>query len=356
MSTGWPAETSEPRETHRFPLDALRVHLAGHLADFRGGDDLAVRQFAGGQSNPTFVLRAGERFVVLRKKPPGTLLPSAHAIDREYRVMSALRETAVPVPRVLLFCEDANVIGTPFYLMEHVEGRIFRDQLLPSVANSSDRRAIYAATARTLAALHTVDWKRAGLADYGKSGNYMARQVSRWSQQYEASKTERIESMTRLSAWLPANLPPGDETSIVHGDFRLENLLFHPTEPRVVATLDWELSTLGHPIADLGYNCMPYHLPSATLGRGLAGIDLGVIGVPAQGEYVANYCEHAGRSSAPDLGYYVAFALFRSAAIIQGVYKRGLDGNASSETALTLGPMVRIIADAGWKIASGLGG
>jgi aminoglycoside phosphotransferase (APT) family kinase protein len=349
-------ETTDVREAHRFPIEPLRKYLAGKLEGV--GSELAIRQFRGGQSNPTFVLLSGDHAWVLRKKPPGTLLPSAHMVEREYRIMKALADTDVPVARVHLLCEDASVIGTTFFVMDHVEGRVLRNDLLPGM-NPLERRAIYVAMADTLAKMHLVDFRARGLGDFGKTGNYMARQLSRWQKQYEASKTEELPAMNELSKWLSAHMPADDTTTIAHGDYRLENLLYHPTEPRVLAVLDWELSTLGHPLADLGYNCTPYHLSASgsgdstghAHGRGMRGADLAGLGIPTEPEYVAEYTTRTG-SGAPDLHYYVAFAMFRRAAIVQGVYKRGLDGNASSETALQIGPLVRFYSDAGWELVS----
>lgn len=349
-------ETTEVRDAHRFPVEPLRHYLAGRVDGL--GADFRVRQFRGGQSNPTFVLLSGERAWVLRKKPPGVLLPSAHMIEREYRIMKALADTDVPVARVHALCEDPSVIGTPFFVMDLVEGRVFRSELLPNMS-PSERRAIYIAMVDTLAKLHCVDVKAVGLEDFGKTGNYMARQLSRWQKQYEASKTDDISAMDGLSQWLAAQMPTDDSTTIAHGDYRLENMIYHPTEPRVLAVLDWELSTLGHPLADLGYNCMAYHLPSTGTdasaihahGRGISGPDLADLGIPSEAEYVAEYSKQAGRP-VPDFDYYVAFAMFRRAAICQGVYKRGLDGNASSETAVTLQPLVRLYAEAGWELVS----
>jgi aminoglycoside phosphotransferase (APT) family kinase protein len=347
------SETTDVREAHRFDVERLRGYLEGRLDGLNGGRDgrdFSVRQFKGGQSNPTFLVGSGERRWVLRKKPPGVLLPSAHQIEREHRILAALSATDVPVPRVDLLCEDPSVIGTPFFMMDHVAGRVFRGALLPG-HDPDDRRAIYHAMADTLAALHRVDFRALGLDDFGKSGSYMARQISRWSKQYEASKTEEIDAMARLASWLVEHLPEGDETTIAHGDYRLENLIFHPTEPRVLSVLDWELSTLGHPLADLGYNCMPYHLPSETLNGGFVGRDLAALGIPSEKEYVARYCERVGRPIPPDFDYYVAFALFRSAAILQGVYRRAQGGNASSEESFKVKPMVPIIAAEAWRIA-----
>lgn len=349
-------ETTEVREAHRFPIDPLRDYLAGRIDGMR--TDLQVRQFRGGQSNPTFALLSSGRAWVLRKKPPGMLLPSAHMVEREYRIMNALAKTNVPVARVHLLCEDASVIGTPFFVMDLVEGRVFRNELLPGM-EPTERHAIYLAMADTLAKLHSVDVRAVGLEDFGKTGNYMARQLSRWQKQYGASKTEEIPAMEGLSEWLAAHMPEDDSTTIAHGDYRLENLIFHPTEPRILAVLDWELATLGHPLADLGYNCMAYHLASAGTGgsaihqhgRGIHGPDLTALGIPSEADYVAEYSKRAGRA-VPDFDYYVAFAMFRRAAICQGVYKRGLDGNASSETALNVKPLVRFYSEAGWELVS----
>jgi aminoglycoside phosphotransferase (APT) family kinase protein len=347
-------ETTEVREAHRFAVEPLRAYLSTRVDGI--GTDFEVRQFRGGQSNPTFALVSDGRAWVLRKKPPGVLLPSAHMVEREYRIMKALGDTDVPVARVHLLCEDPDVIGTPFFVMDLVEGRVFRSELLPDI-EPSERRAVYVAMVDALAKLHKVDVRAVGLEDFGKTGNYMGRQLSRWQKQYEASKTEDIPAMSGLSEWLAAHMPEDDSTTIAHGDYRLENLIYHPTEPRVLAVLDWELSTLGHPLADLGYNCMAYHLESTGTGgsgihqhgRGIHGPDLVALGIPSEAEYVAEYSKRAGRA-VPDLDYYVAFAMFRRAAICQGVYKRGLDGNASSENALNVKPLVRFYSEGGWEL------
>jgi aminoglycoside phosphotransferase (APT) family kinase protein len=343
------AETDEIREAHRFSIAALESYMGAHVPDF--GGSLAVRQFKGGQSNPTFLLESGGRRYVMRKKPPGKLLPSAHQVEREYRILRALSSTDVPVPKVHFLCEDADVIGTPFYVMDHVEGRIFRNPRIPNASGPAERGAIIDTMNETLAKLHRVDYEAAGLGDFGKAGNYMARQVSRWSNQYDASKTDDIKTMDRLMEWLPKHVPDDDSSSIAHGDFRLENMIVHPAEPRVLAVLDWELSTIGHPLADLGYNCMVYHLPAGDFaGSGYLGADLAELGIPSEPEYVQTYCERVGRSSAPQFSFYVAFGLFRLAAIVQGVYKRGLDGNASSASALKYGPMVHFLAGVAWQL------
>jgi aminoglycoside phosphotransferase (APT) family kinase protein len=341
-------ETTEVRAAHRFDEAALAGYLQAHLEGYRG--PLHVQQFVGGQSNPTFLLEAGSRQYVLRKKPPGKLLPSAHQVDREYRVTSALSRAGFPVCRAYLLCEDESVIGTAFYVMEYVEGRVFRELRLPQ-QEPADRAAIYDAMNATLAALHGISPGAAGLEDYGKPGNYYARQISRWARQYEASKTEEIESMNQLIRWLPANIPGDDETTIVHGDFRLENMIFHPTEPRVLAVIDWELSTLGHPLADLAYNCMPYYSTHTRMG-GLDSFDCAAAGIPTEAEYIAAYCRRTGRQGIAAWPFYMAFSLFRSASILQGVYARGLQGNAASESAMSLGSMVRTSADRAWGLVS----
>jgi aminoglycoside phosphotransferase (APT) family kinase protein len=318
------------REAHRFDEAALAAYLEANVEGFDG--PLTVRQFEGGQSNPTFQLQTAGRRYVLRKQPPGVLLPSAHQVDREYRVMKALAGTDVPVPGMYCLCEDSSVIGTKFYVMEMVEGRLFTETLLPGLT-PDERRAIYLDLARVLATLHNVDVDAVGLTDFGRPGNYYERQIGRWTKQYLASKTEEIEAMDRLMAWLPENIPEQKKTVIVHGDYRLGNTLIHPTEPRIVAVLDWELSTLGDGLADLGYLCQDYHA-DAYFSEGLGSADLESIGIPTEAEFVAEYCRHAGIDRIDNWPFYLIYNMFRSAAIIQGVYKRGLDGNASSAKAL----------------------
>jgi aminoglycoside phosphotransferase (APT) family kinase protein len=342
-------DTTTVREGHRIDEPALARYLADHLPEFRG--PLVVRQFEGGQSNPTYHLRTPERDYVLRKKPPGQLLPSAHQVDREYRVMTALGSSAVPVPATRLLCTDEQIIGTPFFVMACVEGRVFRQPHLPGVP-PADRRAMYDDMVDVLARLHEVDVTAVGLADYGKPGNYYARQIARWGSQYVAAKTGEIEAMDRLMAWLPGHIPPGDESAIAHGDYRVENLIFHPTEPRVVAVVDWELSTLGHPLADLAYNCLTFHLPADALGRTDAAV-ADWTGIPTEAEYIATYCRRTGRSGIPDWNFYLSFSMFRLASILQGVYARGLQGNAASTYALQRGAAAREIANRAWTVAQG---
>ena len=344
-------EITPVRSAHSFDESRLATYLNANIDGFSGA--LNVGQFEYGQSNPTFLLSAGGKEYVLRKKPPGKLLPSAHAVDREYRIISALKNTDVPVPETLLFCEDDSVIGTPFYVMEWVEGRIFRDPAASGASDARERSAIFDDMNNTLARIHLLDWEALGLTDYGKPGNYMDRQVRRWARQYEASKTDDITAMDHLIQWLKDNIPADDNTTIVHGDFRLENLIIHPSEPLVIAVLDWELSTLGHPLADLAYNCMSYHIPKLE-GRltGYKGLNLAELGIPEETAYFAAYCRRTGRDNILNYRFFMAFSMFRLAAIVQGVYKRGLDGIASSDHAKTYGEYVRFLTDSACRIIS----
>jgi aminoglycoside phosphotransferase (APT) family kinase protein len=345
-------EIVETREAHRIDEKKLAGYLKAHMPEFSG--DMTISQFAFGQSNPTYLLSTADGEYVLRKKPPGKLLPSAHAVDREYRILKSLENTDVPVPKTYHLCEDDSIIGTAFYIMERMQGRVFREPTATQAANAEERRAIFDAMNDTLAKIHKVDWKTLGLENFGKPGNYMARQVSRWTKQYEASKTEDIDSMDRLIQWLNANIPADDSTTIVHGDFRLENTMIHATRPQVIAVFDWELSTLGHPLADLAYNCMGYHLPDLGDKRMSLGSDnIEGYGIPTEEEYIADYCRRTGRSSIPNWDFFIAFSVFRLAAIVQGVYKRGLDGIASSDNAKTYGDYVKFLSNAAWQILSG---
>jgi aminoglycoside phosphotransferase (APT) family kinase protein len=318
-----------------------------HIAGFSG--PIEVQQFAGGQSNPTFLVQSPAHRYVLRRKPPGRLLPSAHAVDREFRVLEALKDSPVPVAQVHALCEDPEVIGSAFYVMDYVEGRIFWDALLPEVA-APERRAVYSEMVRVLAALHSMDYVAVGLGEFGKPGHYVERQVLRWTQQYRASQTESLEPMERLIEWLPKHIPADEQTAIVHGDFRLDNTIFHPTEPRILAVLDWELSTLGHPLVDFAYYCLRFHLPVAEF-RGLGGVHPESHSLPTEAEAVAQYCRLRGIAPvAPqDWAYYSAFCMFRLAGILQGVLARALQGNASSATALQAGRRARPLAELGWK-------
>lgn len=329
-------------------LDALSDWMARNVDGFQG--PLTAEKFDVGQSNPTYRLRAGSGDYVLRRKPDGALLKSAHAVDREFRVQQALAGTAVPVPRMLALCEDEGVLGTMFYVMSHVPGRNLVDPALPGEAPQA-RAAIMAEMARILAAIHDVDIAAAGLSDYGPEGNYHARQLARWTQQYRASATEEQPAMDRLIDWLGAHMPEEDgQRTLVHGDFRLDNLLFAPDSARCRAVLDWELSTLGHPYADLAGVIMQWQLPPGTEGRGLAGLDRTALGLPSDAGFVADYCARRGIDRIEGFGFYVAFAFFRMAAILQGVKKRAMDGNAANpEKALKLGTYVPRFAELGWE-------
>jgi aminoglycoside phosphotransferase (APT) family kinase protein len=343
--------TMPVREQHRFDSERLARWMAEHVAGFRG--PLAVEQFRGGQSNPTFRLTAGDKRYVLRRKPPGKLLPSAHAVDREYRVITALRETDVPVAQSYALCLDDGVIGTAFYIMDYVEGRIFWDPTLPEL-EKKERWAIYDAMNAVIAALHKVDYTALGLGDFGKPGNYFARQIDRWTKQYRASETEKIEAMDRLIEWLPKNLPADDETTVVHGDYRLDNMIFHPTEPRVLAVLDWELSTLGNPLGDFSYHMMTWELgPEAY--RGLGGKDLAALRIPSRDEYRAMYCRRTGRAEIANWDFYMAYNMFRLAAILQGIMGRVVQGTAANLRARESGARARALAEAGWRRVEEMG-
>jgi aminoglycoside phosphotransferase (APT) family kinase protein len=331
------------------PVERLGRHLEQHIEGFRGLR--ATSKFPGGQSNPTYLLEADSGRYVLRRKPPGVLLPSAHAVDREFRVISALAGSGVPVPQALHLCADDAIIGSMFYVMEFKEGRTLWDPALPGFG-VAERSRIYDEMNRVLVALHSVDPAAVGLADFGQPGSYYARQVSRWTKQYRAAETAHVEPMEQLMAWLAERLPADDgRVSLVHGDYRLDNLMFHPTDERVVAVLDWELSTLGHPFADLAYQCMQWRLPHGSDSlRGLGGIDRTALGIPDEEAYVARYCERMGIDAIPAWNFYLAVSFFRLAAICQGVYKRGLDGNASNPAAVRYGEAAQRIAEAGCAV------
>lgn len=332
----------------------------GPLADYlraqglAGGEAIEAQPLSGGQSNPTFRIAAGDRSYVLRKKPAGVLTASAHAIDREYRVMRALQDSDVPVPRMLAYCDDEAIVGTPFYLMEFLQGRVFMDPALPGL-EPAERAALYHEMGRVIAALHDVDYPAVGLADYGRPGRYVERQIDRWSRQCRALTVPLDSAMQQLMDWLPAHLPPGDETTLVHGDYRIDNLVFHPTEPRVLGVLDWELSTLGHPLADLSYHCMAWHVPPA-LWRGMGGIDLAVLGIPGEAEYLAAYTRATGREVQGHWPFYMAYNLFRMAAILYGIAQRAADGSAAAADAMETGRKAGPLARLGWEWAGRYGG
>ncbi|MEA3158133.1 MAG: hypothetical protein QOK44_5722 [Betaproteobacteria bacterium] len=347
LAVGEAGTTVPVDERLAFDVGPLEDYIRQHVDGFSG--NLRIEQFAGGQSNPTYRLTAGASQYVLRRKPPGKLLPSAHAVDREYRVITALARAGVPVPRSRVLCMDESIIGTAFYIMDFVDGRVFWDQSLPGMTKAG-RAAIYDEMNRVISELHKVDYEAIGLADYGRPGNYFARQINRWTQQYRASETEKIEAMDNLIAWLSANIPPGDETSVVHGDYRMDNLLFHPNEPRILAMLDWELSTIGHPLGDFSYHCMSWHITPAQF-RGIAGLDITALGIPIEDEYVRAYCARTGRTGIEHWDFYLAYNLFRLAAILQGIRSRAQDGTAASADATHTGRGVIPLAELGWERA-----
>jgi aminoglycoside phosphotransferase (APT) family kinase protein len=342
-------ELGEPLDAHRLDEAALTRYLTANVADFSG--PCKIQQFRGGQSNPTFLIEAGSGAYVLRKKPPGELLPSAHAVDREYRVIKALADSDVPVPVAHCLCEDESVLGQMFYVMDYVPGRIIDNHDLPS-CSPGERRAMFESMISVFGALHAVDYEAVGLGTFGKPTAYIERQVTRWSGQYEASAVEACDSMDALIQWLPENNPDDDRASIVHGDYRPGNLIFANDSPDVVAVLDWELSTIGHPFADLGYFCMPYYLAAEEFPGGTRGRDLQELGIPEMNVLLERYAASAGLSGLPNINYYVAFAMFRLAAILAGVLRRGLDGNAADPRAVERGRAYRGLADIAWHIAT----
>ncbi len=343
-----------------FDVGALQAYLHDRVPGLTG--EIRLTRFKGGQSNPTYLVESdtkpdvanpdvAKRFVLRSKPAPrADLLPSAHAIEREFRVQSALAGSEVPVAGMQCLCEDESVIGRAFYLMDHIEGRIFWDQTLPEL-DSAGRAAIYDELNRVIAALHRVDPDSIGLGEYGKHGNYFSRQIERWTRQYSASRTLDIAAMDKLVDWLPAHIPDDDDpVALVHGDYRIDNVIFHPSEPRILAVIDWELSTLGHPLADFAYHMMAWHIPHGT-HRGLAGLDLSALGIPHEPAYVAAYQQRSGRTVSGDWNFYLAYNLFRVAAICQGIAKRAEDGTASSARAAEFGKQAQPLAELGWQFA-----
>lgn len=341
---------AQPADTERRGFgpasDALQAHLDRAL---RCGRVLSLAPISEGQSNPTYRLQTEAGPYILRKQPPGPLLKSAHAVDREYRVMTALLNTDVPVPRTMHYCSDPAILGTPFYVMEQVDGRVFRASELPEIP-AGERKAYYRASVEALARLHRVDWAAIGLSDYGRPGNYYARQIARWTGQWQESRQRALPSVDALIAWLPLNIPPSDDTAISHGDYKLDNLIFHPTEPRVVAIIDWELSTLGHPLADVAYSCIRWHVGPDIFG-GLAGLDGDALHLPSEAEYVETYRTLAGRADTVR-PFHIAFAMFRLAVIMEGILQRARQGNASNADAHRVGLQSQIVADAAWALVA----
>ncbi len=344
--------TKPVAERMKVDLDALSAYMHAHVQGFQG--HLQIEQFKGGQSNPTFKLTSADQHYVLRTKPApaAKLLPSAHAIDREFRVMDALSKAGFPAARQYALCEDESVIGRAFYIMQFVDGRVLWDQSLPGMSKE-DRAAHYDEMNRVIAQLHSVDYPSVGLDTFGKPGNYFQRQIDRWIRQYKAAETEHIPAMEHLIEWLPKHIPEGELTTIVHGDYRLYNMIFHPTEPKILAVLDWELSTLGHPLADFSYHCMSWHIEPG-LFRGIGGLDLKALGIPSKDEYIARYSERTGiQINKEDFRFYLAYNMFRMAGILQGIMKRYQDGTAASEQALKSGQAAKPMAIMGWDYASG---
>ena len=334
----------------KLDTDAVEAWLTEHLEGFEG--PIKAEKFAGGQSNPTFRLTTPSGRYVLRRKPPGKLLKSAHAVDREFRVQSALADTDVPVAKMHILCEDESVIGSMFYVMDAIDAGNFVDPRMPELTNEQ-RARVFTEMSRVLAAIHDVDIEAVGLSDYGPEGNYYERQIGRWTKQYRASETDVIPAMEGLIDWLGTNMPPDDgQRTLAHGDYRLDNLLFAADGSQCLAVLDWELSTIGHPYADLAAVIMQWQMPPGEQGKGLAGIDRAALGIPSDAEFIAQYCARRGLTEIPHFNFYLAFTFFRMAAIIQGVYKRALDGNASNpERGLALGPSVQKFAQAGLEAA-----
>lgn len=325
----------------------MRLSLNRYLNDIgliKGPIELS--QLTGGQSNPTYKISSGDVHYVLRKKPGGVLLPSAHAVDREYRVMKALANTDVPVPQMLAYCEDNSIVGTAFFIMEYLDGRVFVDQSLPGM-QAKERHKIYEQMNRTIAAIHRLDYMSLGLESFGKPGNYFSRQIARWSRQVREANIPIPDSLNKLMDWLPTNMPGEDETTLIHGDFRMDNLIFHKTEPRIIGVLDWELSTLGNPLADFAYQCMAWRIPP-DLWRGIQGLDLGALGIPSESEYIAMYERQIGKPIVEHWPFLMAYNLFRISAILHGITKRAMDGNANASDAIENGEKAGALADLGW--------
>jgi aminoglycoside phosphotransferase (APT) family kinase protein len=341
--------TKEVADRLRFDIGRLEDYLRAHVAGFTG--PVVVSQFKGGQSNPTYLVETPLRRYVLRRKPPGKLLPSAHAVDREYRVISALFAQGFPVAEPVHYCADESIVGTAFFLMAHVEGRVFWEPHMPA-SDPAERALVYGAMNATLARLHGFEPAAIGLRDYGRGENYVARQVERWSKQYRASETQPIEEMERLIGWLPEHLPPQQPARVVHGDYRLDNMIVAPDEPRIAAVLDWELSTLGDPLADFSYHLMQWHMPPSEAGTGsLLGLDLATLGIPSLAAYVDAYVARTGLDPRPHLPVYFAYNFFRLAAIMQGIAGRVRDGTATSAFAAAKAELVRPLAATGWQFA-----
>ena len=337
-------QLTEVREAHKLDEKKLAAYLSKSINGF--GTDMSVKQFEGGQSNPTYLLTSNNKRYVLRKKPPGKLLASAHMVEREFRIMNSLKDSGCPVPNMKVLCEDEDIIGTNFFVMDYVDGRLIKDPTLTDF-HQDDRREIYLEMNQVLSHLHSIKPSDFNLEYYGKPGNYFERQIGRWTKQYLAAKTDEIDSMEQLMKWLPNNIPNDDSSGIVHGDYLLNNMMFDNQKNKIIAVFDWELSTLGHPLADLSYNCMPYYLNT----NGPTLNNLKNSGIPSEEEYIDLYCKHSGRSSIDNWNFYLAFSFFRFASIIQGVYKRGLDGNASSDDAKALGVFAAHVGDIAWERA-----
>ncbi len=350
MTQEMPEGTVPVLPVHKFDEGRLFEYLSDCVEGFEG--PMTVRQFEGGQSNPTYMLVTPNQSYVLRRKPPGKLLPSAHAVDREFRVISALNQADFPVPRAHVLCEDESVTGTMFFVMDHIEGRVFWDGIMEELSREERVQAFDSMNA-TIAKLHSLDHVALGLEDFGRPGNYFARQISRWSKQYVASETAKIDEMDRLIDWLPQNIPGNDETCLIHGDYALHNIMFHPTEPRVVAVLDWELSTTGHPLGDITYNTQAWYLPRIPneTRPNYSTVDLEALGIPKFEDYIARYCERAGRPPIENVAFYKCYNLFRTAAIAQGIIGRVRDGTANNPKALELKDRIRPLAVEAWRQA-----